>query len=95
MRIVMKYTISDGYTFWSDKTVPIEYKSLEDAAVDFENLVKSHLLNIETRQYTFGFAGHKFNIDNFVCRIDKIYIEPEFLTIEEWFSRYSNVGKEH
>lgn len=58
MKIVMKYTLGDGCSWHSDETYPIDYSSVEDAIVDFENLVKAHLL-LEDKSFTF--CGYEFD----------------------------------
>ena len=77
MRLVMMYTVSDGCSYASDVTEPVECESVEAAEYAFDNAM------LEANGHSFDFFGHD---------IDPYHWEhgthPEFLTIGEWFSRY-------
>jgi len=93
MKIVLIYGIGDGCTFSCTETVPVEYDSLESAIVNFETVLKEAVAKKEavrfTREYfdgVFTFAGHKFNMSNFI--FDEEIFLPEFLTVDEWFQQH-------
>jgi hypothetical protein len=70
--------------------LPIEYKSVEDAIVDFEIELLT-VKNDNSRSNInkdFNFAGHEFSYYSFSESVNSDYELPEFLTIDEWFFYY-------
>jgi len=82
MRLVMKFSVSDGCTYGYEAVLPIEYESPEAAIVEFEELaVKAR----EAGEPTFIFAGHE---EETWCHFEEgVYYSPSFLTIDEWFAQ--------
>lgn len=87
MRIIMRYSVSDGCTYSCEDIHPIEYESCEAALIDFEAALKAADCGGE-----FKFANMDFNIDTFnnesiwSSRSPEREIQlPEFLTLDEWF----------
>lgn len=85
MRIVMRYSVSDGCTYSCEDIHPIEYESCEAALIDFEAALKS-------AEGEFKFANVDLWTDTFYSqsiwssRSPEREIQlPEFLTIDEWF----------
>lgn len=88
MRIVMRYIVSDGYTFSCTETIPIEYESVEAAIVEFETRLKQARVDYTDkiiRYDEFTFAGKTFHSHDFYFNETK-YELPQFLTLDEWFS---------
>jgi hypothetical protein len=86
MRLVLKYIVGDGYTWWGEMVRPVEYESAEALLVDFEAAVRSAQAR-GWREYRFEFAGHTFDADDFIQGDN--YVPPEILTVDEWFQQHS------
>ena len=84
MRLILRYTAGDGYTWSSEDIVPVVYESGEALIVDFENEAKKAFAN---RNYCFVFAGKEYSTDYFF--VDGKYYPPEILTVDEWFNEIS------
>lgn len=85
MRIIMRYSVSDGCTYSCVEIHPIEYESCEAALIDFEAALK-------VAKGEFKFANIDLWTDNFYSesvwssRTPERKIQlPEFLTLDEWF----------
>ena len=80
MKIVMTYTVGDGYTWSALETVPVEYHSVEDLFIDFTNC-----LDTCKRQKTdkFELANREFRVCDFI--VDGRVYMPDIETLEEWF----------
>lgn len=89
MKLVLAYAAGDGYTWWANVRLPIEYESAEAAAVDFEKLCKDALDAYKSNwaSIDFAFCQHKFCASDFF--IDGKYSAPDFWTIDEWFQHES------
>lgn len=91
MKIVMCYTVGDGYTFSCEVVNPLEYESPEQALVDFEKLCKAHFPK-PWRERTFMFAGREYESSNFFFSSDECpeptLFLPDFLTVDEWFEKH-------
>lgn len=76
MKIVLKYTDSDGCTYSCDCVYPIVCESVEEAYCAFDDALAGTKHGLFT---VFGleFVTHKF-ADGY---------RPEFLTVDEWFAR--------
>lgn len=85
MRLVITYTVGDGYAFYANETVPVEYESAEAFAVDFEALCRQY----QSDYREFELAGHSWAASSFFeYRSDtdtKVYFAPYILTVDEWF----------
>lgn len=85
MKLVLKYNISDDYTYSCDVTIPLEYESAEAALVDLDNLVC-----MQSNVYTeFGFAGYTLNSRPFghIGEDGKMtFFGAHIMTIDEWFT---------
>lgn len=78
MKIVMMYTQTDGCTYASDCTLPINHESVEAAAYEFEQALSQAELGV----------FEVFNKEFWAAHFNDEY-RPEFLTIDEWFDKYS------
>ncbi len=85
MRLVIRYTTGDGYTWHAENTAPIVYESAEAFLVDFEEIVTARMANYDWRSdnHTFELGGQKFECTNFF--FEGQYYAPEIMTIDEWF----------
>jgi hypothetical protein len=85
MKLVMKYSVCDGYTFSEDVLYPIEYESAEALICDFEKALDEAHGNNKRKcgGYGFQFGTETFNTNDFIFDTGKIL--PEILTIDEWF----------
>lgn len=94
MRLVIKWSHGDGYTYSCDETEPVEFESAEAFIVGFEEALKAAH---EGRKNEFQFAGRDWSEDHFYYRTEdrkgnytgKAMSLPEVLTVDEWFERYS------
>jgi hypothetical protein len=98
MKIVMEYECGDDCTFSCRNTLPIEYSSIEEASIVFEELVQQHS---KDRYTDFVFCGHEFSPDTFLMTnydhdkdkkhsswpFSELYISPTFMTVDEWFKQ--------
>jgi hypothetical protein len=84
MRLVIKYSVGDGYTWWAVEVVPVVYESAEAFLVDFEAIVKAPMASHNWRSNVeFELGGQRFNYPDFIQ--DGEYYAPEIMTIDEWF----------
>lgn len=87
MKLVLAYGQGDGCTYWSERTIPVEYESAEALIVDFENAAKSAYCS---DHWDFVFAGHTFDASDFFDKNsfdeNDDYMCPEIMTIDEWFN---------
>ena len=85
----MKYAVGDGYTYYADITLPIEYESAEALICDFEKTIDEAFekrIHKHHCNYAFEFGIEKFNISDFCDNAGNKTL-PEILTIEEWFEQ--------
>ena len=82
MRLALYFTAGDGCTYHCDVALPLNYQSAEDAAVDFEGLVKDAA---EKRLCEFAFDNKTLLVSHFM--IDGVYYPPDILTVDEWFEQ--------
>ena len=86
VKLVMSYTVGDGYTWSAKENLPFEYESAEAAIVEFERLAIEAFGDgtYKTRR-SFMFAGREFEPSDFRSfELDRWYF-PEFYTLDEWF----------
>lgn len=98
MKLVMLYTVGDGYTYSCDIVKPLEYESKEKAEYDLLELCESQMKN-NPNESCINFAGHQLDYLDFyyegTCESRKnpeikvqskyVYSPPSILTIDEWF----------
>lgn len=93
MRLVIKWSYGDGYTYSCDETEPVEFESAEAFLVGFEDvLTVAHARNVGS----FSFCGREWNTEHFQIRNHDHkgrYTEttlnlPTVLTVDEWFTQY-------
>jgi len=93
MRLVIKWSHGDGYTYSCDETEPVEFESAEAFIVGFEAALKvAH----EGGRQEFQFAGREWCEDQFYYRkedrngryLGKEMSLPQVLTVDEWFAQY-------
>lgn len=80
MKLVMRYIVSDGYTYSAICVLPFEYDSLERAELDF---LEAWERAIKTNDPKFKFGRESFWVDDF--SYEKQYNGPVFMTLEQWF----------
>jgi hypothetical protein len=85
MRLVVQYSVGDGYTWHAENTVPVVYESAEAFLADFEEIVKPYmdknLLRFDKRKFVLG--GQQFDCSDFFY--EGQYQAPEVMTVDEWF----------
>jgi hypothetical protein len=94
MRMVVIYTVSDGYSWASDVTQPMEYPSVEQFLDDLRTIVEDTKLQYEKNKIRpyFTIGGVKMNAEDFLQlkqgenNMKGEYVEPKVLTIDEWFA---------
>jgi hypothetical protein len=82
MRLVIKYDVGDGYTWWCDVVLPVEYESAEQFYVDFEDAARKAYM---AKVYAFVVADREFETGYFFDR--GTYRPPKILTVDEWFQQ--------
>ena len=92
MRLIIKYTVTDECTYWTEVIVPVEYDSVEQFLNDFDDLVnlnKDSLSNFTLGGYefvTFDFVRRYYNDEG---KFIKTTVSlPEVMTVDEWFNSY-------
>lgn len=79
MKLVVTYMHGDGYTWWADETVPIEYESEEHLLCDLEEFVESYLSGSNCNEFK----------NTEICASDLIengkYYAPTVRTLEQWW----------
>jgi hypothetical protein len=84
MRLVIEYSVGDGYTYSCDVTVPVVYESAEAFAVDFEKFCKDLESSGKVCSlYGDVFAGQEWDVSSFFE--DGVYYAPRISTVDEWF----------
>lgn len=84
MQLVLRYTVSDGYTYWYDVIIPFYYESAEQAIIDFEYNLVHRVMAFKDILADFTFVGHTFSANNFY--VDGKLELPDIMTIDEWFN---------
>lgn len=85
MRIIMRYSVSDGCTYSCEDIHPIEYESCEAALIDFEAALKE-AKNGEFRFANLDLWSSTFYVESMWSSRGAPQLElPEFLTLDEWF----------
>jgi hypothetical protein len=84
MRIIMRYSESDGCTYSCENIYPIEYESCEAALLDFEVSLKAAGSG-EFKFANLDLWGYTFYSDSCWSKMEPELVLPEFLTIDEWF----------
>ena len=83
-RYVMQYTVSDGYTYSFTHTVPIV------SELQLEDLPAAFLVAVDENDGDFSFGGQEFASYDFYessfISGTSTYIEPVFMTIDQWFA---------
>lgn len=82
MRLILKYTDGDEYTYSCDILIPIEYDSEEALICDFEAALDESILN---KIYYFNFLGEEFWTRNFYSAKSKEKFLPEIMNLDQWF----------
>lgn len=86
MKLVLIFSVTDGYTYGFEKVLPFEYDSAEAAIVDFEAAWKA---SVNHPDKVFLFADELFPYSRFKYDLDgaTVFDAPDILTIDEWFER--------
>lgn len=86
MRLIVEYTVGDGYTYNATNTIPVIYESAEAFIVEFEEFVKDKVAKNEIWNL-HKFAGYEWDITNFYIG-DSFYwpVWPQVYTIDEFFT---------
>ena len=90
MRLVIEYTVGDGYTYSATETVPVVYESAEAFMVEFEQAVRDDWTKpIFERGIKMG--GAEFDSSSFMIWNDRTethdYYGPNIYTVDEWFEK--------
>lgn len=90
MRLVIEYTVGDGYTWSGTDTIPVEYESAEAFAVDFEREVKSRMSKM-TQEFYMGNTVFYADNHSYYSESEKlrIYDAPNIFTVDEWFAYHN------
>jgi hypothetical protein len=88
MRLVVTYEVGDGCTYSCTRTLPIEYKSVDDLLIDLDDHCKKLLAanNWKERQALEYFKG--IHIPS-LFEEDGEYYLPTVRTLEEWFAGWN------
>jgi hypothetical protein len=87
MRLVVKYSIGDGFTWGAEVVVPVFYESAEAFLVDFEAAVKSDRARYQNRwrvEESIKMGGQHFCFADFFSE-DGTYCPPTVMTVDDWF----------
>lgn len=84
MRLVIEYSIGDGFTYSSVVSRPIVYESAESFLEDFE----SACLEAYNSNDKFCVGGLTFNTYDFF--FDDEFFAPDVSTVDEWYSTVEN-----
>lgn len=101
-KLVLHFSVGDGYTYCCDENFPFLYESKEKAEYDlltiWEDWTKRRIAANKNRKLPYvmsdiKFAGMELDMSNF-SEWDNVkeefrYTEPRILTLEEWFEEYS------
>lgn len=88
IKLVLHYTVGDDCTWSADLDLPFEYESKEKAEYD---LLVAAEEGLRESAWEINFEGHSIDPSYLFYRDQKgklTYIEPQILTLEEWFDAY-------
>jgi len=101
MKLVMTYSVSDGYTYSCDVTEPFEYESLDKAKFDFTTILCKYMdehAKENYDNYKVVFAGIELDLNYFgewsEYKQQTVWDEPTIETLEEWFEKNKPQVKE-
>jgi len=104
-KLVVVYQVSDGCTYSSEETVPLEYKSTEELICDFADWTALQIQTaVDSDTYPCGtiwFGNKQFDVQNFVYPIEKPKWDkskgkqyginlPDIFVLDEWFEKNKN-----
>lgn len=98
MRLIMEYTVSDGFTWWATRTIPVIYQSEPEFKDDFELILLSMIDERKALQKmdrheefitSFEIGGQKFDFFDFVSwgedKKEPSYELPVVYSVDKWF----------
>lgn len=86
MRLIVEYTVGDGYTYCATVTVPVVHESPEAFIVEFEEKCSLAYSSDDGGEFTVG--CQEFNAGDFYERTDfgeYVYFSPRIMTVDEFF----------
>lgn len=106
MRLILTYYITDGCSYGYDVTLPFEYASKEQAALDLLALCEASAKESDKRAVSddIQFAGRLLGASHFWesewvpnprgsgGKTKRTYREPSILELDEWFQTHSPVS---
>lgn len=103
-KIVVVYQYDEEYVCYYDVVVALEYSSVEEFIVHFDEWCEKCINEVEgTQDFPSGYLqvhNHEFCVGSFVFEKDKMkgdrsknrqydYTTPEIYTLDDWFTEYS------
>lgn len=94
-KIILELAKTDGYTYWFDEAIALEYESVEKMQYELMDLC---LKAVENKNYFFKFLEKDYDINWFgYFENEKTgdfsafhYVEPSILELEAWFIKKLN-----
>jgi hypothetical protein len=90
MKLVVCFSISDGYTWSQDCTIPVECESQEKLLCDFEEEVMRAASAYKSEKYsdsTIRFFDQEWTLSYFYSLELNKPVDIEIFTLEEWFEK--------
>lgn len=104
MRLVLIYSVSDDYTYSYDVVLPVEAESKEQLyCLLKDGSQKAHEERRELKLFGHDFSPSDFWRQERLVKVDgkgryreewterQVFLEPEILTVDEWFDRHGGV----
>lgn len=94
-KIILELVKTDGYTYWFDEVIALEYESVEKMQYELMDLClkavenKSHFFKFLDKDYEIKWFGY-FENENFGNFSAFQYVEPSIFELEEWFIKRLN-----
>lgn len=89
MRLIIEFSVGDGYTYSATETIPVVYESAEAFAVDFEQAVRDNWATELINRGNVKIGGQEFDSGEFMMWDDSKdaheYFAPNIFTVDEWF----------
>lgn len=83
MRLIIEYTVGDGFTYSATNTVPVVYESAEAFIVDFEAFVKDKVAKKDVFNLS-RFAGRDWDMTDFHV-YGSGFFWPQVYSVDEFF----------
>jgi hypothetical protein len=94
-KIILQLVKTDGYTYWFDELIALEYESVEKMQYELMDLC---FKSVENKSNFFKFLEKDYDINSFGYFENEQtgdfsafkYVEPIVLELEEWFFKKLN-----